>query len=171
MNRIGYRKVALFVMFFALFPLLFAYIMERGEVAILKSLAKQDARSLKRQQAEIADLRAKLAVERKARAEASLKAQLERDGVSVSTNEQGESYGLVASVIDVNEKLDLVASHLRKQAVETIGLCNRRQCGFSVSIKDFYKAARLLQEIKPQLQKGLKSNESGRVWIWEKKQP
>jgi hypothetical protein len=102
-------------------------------------------------------------------AEGFIKAQLQRSGVPVSTYSDGTSYVMVASV--PNDKYGIVLSHLHEYRIYGGG----RPCGGVISLyvspKDFYKAAEVLGQIKPQLQQGLKADELGQVWIWEKKQP
>jgi hypothetical protein len=101
---------------------------------------------------------------RKTRTPVASKTQLEHLGVTVVTESDNKSYGLVASFPD--DMYKLVESKLRQHGVVGFGSSNHGQCGLYVPIRDFFKARKLLLQIKPQLQKRLKASQSKRVWIW-----
>jgi hypothetical protein len=130
--------------------------------ALLKEENKAQEQDIRNLKGRLAEWEAKYPKQ----ADEFIEAKLERDGVTVVTNSEGMSHGLVASVPD--SKFDFAGSHLQKQRIVCFGPCGRGQCGVYVPVRDFHKAAELLREIKPQLQKRLKADQRGRVWIWEK---
>jgi hypothetical protein len=97
------------------------------------------------------------------------KAQLKRLGVTVVTESDGTSYGLVASIPE--DRWKLVWPHLHKHGVDPFCVSDLGQSGLYVRVADFYKAQHLLVSIKPHLQRGLKVGEAQRVWIWNSPHP
>jgi hypothetical protein len=97
-------------------------------------------------------------------------AQLERLGITVITMSDAEDEALVAS-IPLGDKVDTVARYLHEHGIHIWGSSGRGQCGIYVPVRDFFKAQKLLLQIKPDLLNGLDSEQSTRICIWEPQHP